>query len=95
MTVFMLARRRTESFSEAEFAALLDAEAEAVRTLYAEGHVRAAYSRQDVLGAVLVFEAASLEEAQQFAQRLPLAAKGMLELTFVPAVGYRGFGPRG
>jgi hypothetical protein len=93
MMIYMVARRRTEAFSESAFAELLDDEARAVRALYAEQHVRAAYSRQDVLGAVLVWEAASVAEAEGLAQRLPLAARGMLELTWIPVQGYRGFGP--
>ncbi len=95
MTVFVLVRRRTEAFDEAAMTQLLDPEAEAARQLYAEGYVRAIYSRRDVPGAVLQLEVESLEEAQAVAQRLPMLANGMLEPTFVPVGPYRGFLPRG
>jgi hypothetical protein len=95
MQIPVIIRRRTEAFTEAQFAELLEPEAEVARTMYAEGIVRSAWSRQDVLGACLLLEAASLDEAQAAFGRLPLAAAGMLEAQFVPLRGYRGFGPRG
>ena len=94
MTVLALMRRRTESFKDAQFAEVLEAEAEEARRLYQEGHVRAIYGRHDCPGAVLVFEAPSLEEAQKLCQRLPLYSRGMLEGQFVPCGPYRGFLPR-
>jgi hypothetical protein len=95
MQILVVIRRRTEAFSEEQFAALLEPEAEVLRTLYAEGIVRSAWSRADVLGACLMMEHESLEDAQTAFARLPLAAAGMLEVQFVPLRGYRGFGPRG
>ncbi|MBV8600301.1 MAG: hypothetical protein JO359_01930 [Candidatus Eremiobacteraeota bacterium] len=94
MTVFVLLRRITERFSDEQFAPLLEPESEEARRLYADGHLRAIYSRQDVPGAVLQLECASLDEAKKLAQRLPLLAKGMLEPVFVPVGPYRGFTPR-
>lgn len=87
-------RRRTEKYTDAQFAEVLDAEAEEARRLYAEGHVRSIHGRHDVPGAVLVFEAPSLEAAQELAKRLPMFANGMLEGQFVPCGPYRGFMPR-
>lgn len=95
MQILAVIRRRTEAFSEEQFAALLEPEAEMLRTLYAEGIVRSAWSRADVLGACLMIERESLEDAQAAFTRLPLAAAGMLEVQWVPLRGYRGFGPRG
>lgn len=95
MQILVVIRRRTEAFSEEQFAVLLEPEAEVLRTLYAEGIVRSAWSRADVLGACLMMEHESLEDAQAAFARLPLAAAGMLEVQFVPLRGYRGFGPRG
>lgn len=94
MQILAIARRRTESFSEAEFAALLEDEAEALRVLYARGVVRAAWTREDVPGAILMYESESVDAARSEAQSLPLMAKGMLEVQFIPLRGYRGFGPR-
>jgi hypothetical protein len=93
--ILAVIRRRTEAFSEEQFAALLDPEAEMLRTLYHEGIVRSAWSRSDVLGACLMMEHDSVEDAQATFMRLPLAAAGMLEVQFIPLRGYRGFGPRG
>ncbi len=91
MQFFALARRRTEAFTDDQFAELLVPEADRVRALYAQGTIRAAYSRGDVAGAVLILECANLEEAEAAVATLPLAAKGMLEVQIVPVRGYRGF----
>jgi len=95
MQVLAVCRRRTEAFSEAEFAALLDDEAEAVRALYAAGVVRAAWTRDDVPGACLLLEAESPEAAHDAMQAAPLFSRRMIEAQFIPLRGYRGFGPRG
>lgn len=91
MQFFVLARRRTEAFTEDQFAELLGPEADRVRALYAQGTIRAAYSRGDVTGAVLILECGNLEEAEAAVATLPLAAKGMLETQIIPVRGYRGF----
>jgi muconolactone delta-isomerase len=95
MQVIALVRRRTEAFSSAEFDKYLEAEAEAVRTFYIQGSVRAIWSRDDALGAVLLLEASSLAEAQKLLAALPLVQREMAEVEkVVPLRGYRGFGPR-
>ena len=91
MQFFGIARRKTESFTEAQFAEHLDAEAARVRELYAEGSVRAAYSRGDVPGAVLLLETENEEAAKRIVDSLPLLKRGMLEMQIVPVKGYRGF----
>jgi hypothetical protein len=95
MQILAVVRRRTESFSPEEFAALLDAEAEGVRVLHAEGTVRAAWTRDDVLGAVLMLEAENVDAARAALDALPLYSRGMLDAQFIPLRAYRGFGPRG
>ena len=96
MQFIAVLRRRIESFAEADFASRLDAEALRARELYAEGVVRAAWSRKDVPGAVLLIEAESRDAAEGAVRSLPLIGKGMLELdTLIPLGPYRGFGPRG
>ena len=94
MQILAILRRRTETFADAHFAPLLDDEAEALRRLYAEGIVRSAWSRDDVPGACLLLEAESLDAAHAALTRLPLVAKGMIELQTIALKGYRGFGPR-
>jgi hypothetical protein len=95
MQILAICRRRTESFTQEQFAALLDDEAEGVRSLYAQGIVRAAWTREDVLGACLLLEAENAEAAAAAMSALPLVSSGMLETQFIPVRGYRGFGPRG
>ncbi len=94
MQILAVLRRRTEAFTDAQFAPLLDDEAEALRRLYAEGIVRSAWSRDDVPGACLLLESDSPEHARAALERLPLFAAQMLEAQIVPLKGYRGFGPR-
>lgn len=95
MQVIAIVRRRTEAFSSEEFDKVLEAEAEAVRTFYIQGSVRAIWSREDALGAVLLLEAASLGEAEKLLAALPLVQREMAEVEkVVPLRGYRGFGPR-
>jgi len=95
MQFLSVVRRRTEAFSDEEFAPLLELEAEAVRALYAKGSVRAIWSREDEPGAVTLIEAESLEGARAVVDAYPLMQRGMLELQLlIPLKGYRGFGPR-
>ncbi len=92
MQYLAVLRRRSETFSDAEFAPLLDPEAARARELHASGAFRMVYSRGDVPGAVIFVEAADLGEARAFVDSLPLMARGMLELEqLVPLRAYRGF----
>jgi muconolactone delta-isomerase len=95
MQFITLSRRRSEAFSDAEFASLAEAEMQRVRSLYAEGVVRQIWQRGDMPGACMLFEAASEEEVRAALATLPLMQAGMLELLWViPIKPYRGFGPR-
>ncbi|MGH7706727.1 MAG: muconolactone Delta-isomerase family protein [Candidatus Dormibacteria bacterium] len=94
MQFLLLARRRTESFTPEQFDAVLEAEANEVRRLYTSGEFRAAWSRTDVLGAVVLIEAADLAAAEKIVAALPLAQKGMLDAQVLPLLPYRGFAPR-
>ena len=94
MQFLAVVRRLTESFAQEQFEALLDAEAEGVRRLYADGIVHSAWSRQDVLGACLLIEADSREHAESQLATLPLFMHKMVECQLIPLRGYRGFGPR-
>jgi hypothetical protein len=91
MQFFAIIRRRTERFTDEQFAPLLDEEAARVRALYGEGSVRAAYSRVDVPGAILLLEAADESEAGALVASLPFLARGMSEAQIVPVKSYRGF----
>lgn len=91
----VLAARNTANFTDAEFAPLLEPEADHARKLYTQGVVRQIFGRTDVPGAVLIVEAATLDEAKAQVATLPLVAKGMLDTEIIPLVPYRGFAPRG
>jgi hypothetical protein len=95
MQFISLTRRRTERFSEEEFAPRLEAEAERARALYVAGFIRQIWHRGDVKGACLLWEAASEQEVREKLATLPLIAAGMLEVvSVVPLNPYLGFGPR-
>lgn len=94
MEILAVVRRRTEAFTQAQFDELLAAEAEGVRRLYAQGFIRNAWSRGDVLGACLMLEGESIESARERLQELPLIGRGMADMQLIPLRGYRGFGPQ-
>ena len=96
MQFLSLSTRRTDRFSEAEFAELVDAEASRARELYAAGFIRQIWHRADLPGACMVLEADSLDEARARLYTLPLIRAGMLDVSIVPLVPYAGFiaGPR-
>lgn len=89
-----LAQRDYARFTEADFAPLLEPEAERARELYAAGTFRQMHGRKDVPGAVMLIEADSHAAAIAAVQTLPLVQKGMLLVDVIELVPYRGFGPR-
>ncbi len=91
MQFLSLSTRRTDRFSEPEFAELVDAEANRARELYAAGFIRQIWHRDDVPGACMVLEADSLDEARARLHTLPLIRAGMLDVSIVPLVPYAGF----
>ena len=95
MQFLAVTRRRTESFSDAEFEERIEAERQQARMLYVENTLRQIWHRADVGGAVLMFEADSEAEARRAIEQLPLHQAGMLELVMlIPLKPYGGFGPR-
>ncbi len=91
MQFLALTRRRSETFTDAQFAEFADVEAARARELYAQGRVRSIYTRGDRPGAAIVLEAADAEEAAALAASLPFAQRGMLEIQIIPLLPYRGF----
>jgi muconolactone delta-isomerase len=96
MQFLALSRRRTDTFPPEAFTPeLIEAEGQRVRELYTAGTLRSIWRRQDIPGAVLLFEASSEDEVRALLDTLPLAQKGMLELTLLTQLNpYPGFGPR-
>jgi muconolactone delta-isomerase len=91
MQFLSLSRRRADRFSDAEFAALVDAEVAQARTLYADGFIRQIWHRGDIPGACILIEADSLEQASARLHTLPMVRAGMLDVSIVPLVPYAGF----
>ena len=95
MQFLAISRMRTDLFSDADFAPLLEDEAQRARTLYIEGAVRQIWHRGDERGACSALEADSEGAAREIIGSLPLVRAGMLELVnLIPLLPYRGFGPR-
>ena len=95
MQFLAISRMRTNLFSDADFAPLLEDEAQRARTLYIEGAVRQIWHRGDERGACSLLEADCEGAAREIIGSLPLVKAGMLELVnLIPLLPYRGFGPR-
>jgi muconolactone delta-isomerase len=95
MQFAVLTRRKTDQFSDTQFAPLLEAEGERVRELYAEGFIRQVWMRGDTPGAFQLVEATDEDEAREKLHSLPLHKAGMLELiALVPLKPYRAFCPQ-
>ena len=96
MQFLVLTRRRMEQFPPAAWTSeLAEAESQQVRTMFAAGHIRNIWRRQDIPGAAILFEAASEAEVREHMATLPLAQRGMLEIVVVTGLEpYPGFGPR-
>jgi hypothetical protein len=69
----------------------LRAEALRVWELYQEGVFRECYFRQDASSAVLMVECATVEEAEDILNTLPLVREGLIAFDVVPLVPYPGF----
>ena len=91
MQFIAITRRRTESFSDAQFAEQLPAESDRARELYADGYFRTINSRGDIPGAVIVVEARDLDDASRLVASLPLAKLEMMDVQVIPLRPYRGF----
>jgi len=91
MQFLTLSRRRTESFTDADFAARVVAEVEQARVLYAEGFIRQIWHRADIPGACLLVEADSEQHVRERLDTLPLVDAGMLEVLIIPLKPYVGF----
>jgi muconolactone delta-isomerase len=91
MQFLAISRRRTERFSDAEFAARRDEEVAQARVLYGAGFLRHIWTRGDIPGACLLVEADSEEQVREQLNTLPLYRAGMIEFSLVPLKPYVGF----
>jgi muconolactone delta-isomerase len=93
MQFLSVSRRKSEAFTDAQFAEKTPAEWQRARTLYAEGAIRQIWARGDTPGACILWEAENEQSARELLGSLPMAQAGMLEiLSFVPLKPYPGFG---
>lgn len=94
MQFLSLSRRRTDAFPPEAFTPELNAQETArVKELYAAGILRQVWSRGDVPGASILWEAESENAVRAALDSLPLFKAGMLEImALVPLKPYPGFG---
>ena len=93
MQFLTISRRRTEQFTEEQFAARVAQEVAQARVLYAEGTLRQVWHRADAPGACLLFEAGSETEVREKLNTLPLVQAGMLDVSIIPLKPWAGFCP--
>lgn len=91
MQFLSISRRRTEAFSDDQFASRARAEVAQARVLYGEGFIRQIWHRCDIPGACLLLEADDETHARERLNTLPLVNAGMLEVTIIPLEPYAGF----
>lgn len=77
--------------NEEKFAPHLISEAARAWELYQAGVFRELYFRMDCPCAVLVLECASVEEARNALNTLPLVREGLIAFELIPLVPYPGF----
>ncbi len=90
----ILSRRRTEKYADADFDAVIPAETDRVRQLYADGILRQIWLRGDTAGACFTVEAEDEAAVAGLLESLPMASSGLSEFNVIPLSPYRGFGPR-
>jgi muconolactone delta-isomerase len=95
MQFLSLSRRRIDAFPPEAFTPELSAqESQRVKELYASGLLRQVWTRGDVPGASIVWEAGDEHEVRAAIESLPIYKAGMLEIVaLVPLKPYPGFGP--
>lgn len=91
MQFLSVSTRRVDQFGEAEFEALVEAEAMRARELYAEGYIRQIWRRSDQPGACILWEADSAEQVRLRLHSLPFIRAGMLDVSLFPLLPYSGF----
>ncbi len=83
--------KETPGVTAEQFQPHLKAEAACAWQLYQAGLIRELYFNRDAHTAVLILEAASLDEARQALTHLPLVQEGLIEFELIPLAPYNGF----
>jgi len=90
---FISISRPEESFTQDQYALLVEAEVRRARELYAEGAIRQLWHRADTPGVCILWEAGSVDEVLEMLKTLPFTRAGIVESSLIPLKPYIGFGP--
>ena len=85
----VIVNHRSEDHGPDDFAPLLSAEAKKAFELMEDDFIRELYSRRDGMGAVLIVEAESEEDARARMAELPLVKAGLLRCEYYPVKAFR------
>jgi hypothetical protein len=91
MQYLVPSRRRTDRYSDAEFARLIPQEAMQARHLYSIGFTSQIWHRADISGACQDVGAADESQVRERLATLPLAKAEMLDFEIIPLKPYAGF----
>ena len=83
--------REMPAVADEQFQPYLKAEAARVWELYQAGLLRELYFDQNRHAAVLMLECASVDEARQALDTLPLVLEGLITFELLPLIPYLGF----
>jgi Muconolactone delta-isomerase len=90
MQVLVIARIKTGTPVE-KVKSLVKAEAAHVWELYAAEKIRQSYYIADMSGAVMIWEAESVESVTQEVNQLPMVQEGILVCEILPIKNYTGY----
>lgn len=89
--LFLVIARVVEGTPLEQVVPLVKPESAKIWEYYASDRVRSVYYFADMGGAVLLYEAASLAEAQAAIDELPMGQAGVLKFEIIPLKPYLGF----
>jgi uncharacterized protein YciI len=89
--LFLMMARVAQGTSTEQLLPLVKPEAAKIWEYYAADHLRSVYYFADMSGAVLIYDAANLAEAEAAAAALPMAKAGVLQFEIIPLKPYLGF----
>lgn len=82
-----------QSFTQDQYALLVEAEVRRARELYAEGAIRQLWHRADAPGVCILWEAGSVDDVLEMLKTLPFTRAGIVESSLIPLKPYIGFAP--
>lgn len=92
MVIILAIEQETRDAAPSDFtASLLDQEARAVWQYQQDGFIRQIFFRDDQDAAILIVEAASVEQAEARLRKLPLVDSGLVSFELIALKAYPGF----